>query len=192
MNSVVRKATADVLITWSQPDNGGSPLTGYRVSRKTGAAGTYAVIATVTNGCPACKTSYDDTTATDTTAQYFYKVTALNAVGESASCGEFGIAALGPIESPCVAPGITLLTDPAADNVPPVPGTDLLALHLAQPLPRGRHRATRVYDQHRPGASDSTGRLLVVCGDADRHRFQSRSDDLCRRNADVRILHPGA
>ncbi|MDQ3253140.1 MAG: PKD domain-containing protein, partial [Acidobacteriota bacterium] len=112
---LVNGATADALgvvtVTWQEPDNGGSALTGYNVYRKTGTAGTFALLANV----PPNRTQYVDSTAVRGT-QYFYKVTAVNAVGEGLNCGEFSVGLAGPIETPCIAPGITLQTDPAGDN----------------------------------------------------------------------------
>jgi hypothetical protein len=127
-----------VHLDWSEPDNGGSPLTGYKVYRRTD-PGTYgAPLATVTIGCPACKTTYDDTTTVPGTA-YFYKVTALNAIGESTSCGELPIGLAGPVESPCLIPGITILTDPVGDIITPLgqrtnEGWDLRKLSIAEPF----------------------------------------------------------
>jgi PKD domain len=124
-----------VHIAWSTPDNGGSALTGYKVYRKDSGTNTYAVIATVTTGCPACKSSYDDTTATNSSLQYTYKVTATNLIGESAFCGEFPVGLSGPLESPCQPPGITEVTDPSGDDtgMGTPAGADLLSLQVAQP-----------------------------------------------------------
>ena len=128
---------------WSEPDNGGSPLTGYKIYRKSGTGGAYAVIFTETLGCPDCKTTYDDSTATSTTTQYFYKVTATNGIGEGTNCSEFPVGSGGGGEEICVAPGLTKLMDPAGDtnatcvlggvSTPAPPGADLLSFQLAQP-----------------------------------------------------------
>jgi hypothetical protein len=125
-----------VHLAWSEPDNGGSPLTGYKVYRKSDVGGTYSVIATITLGCPDCKTTYDDSTATSTTIQYFYKVTATNAIGEGTNCGDFPIG--GSNETPCTTPGITILEDPAGDLITPIGqttngGWDLRKLSIAEP-----------------------------------------------------------
>ncbi|HEY2801743.1 MAG TPA: PKD domain-containing protein [Chthoniobacterales bacterium] len=133
VDQVVRTGVL-VHLDWSTPDDGGSPLTGYHVYRKTGETGTYAIIATVTTGCPNCKRSYDDDTATDPDAQYFYKVTALNAQGESNSCGEFPVAQAGMQETACALPGITTLTDPTGDELDMVPGHDAQSLQIAEPF----------------------------------------------------------
>ncbi|MGI8437305.1 MAG: PKD domain-containing protein [Chthoniobacterales bacterium] len=140
----VAQSGAVVHLVWSQPDKGGSPLTGYNVYRKDNIATTYVRLGitnpTVTQNCPACKTTYDDATAGDPTLQYTYKVTAVNqAAGEGASCGEFVVASAGPLANPCLLPGITILTDPAGDIVTPIgqstnPGWDLRSLSLAEPF----------------------------------------------------------
>jgi hypothetical protein len=141
VDSVTQSAPGTTVhLAWSTPDNGGAPLTGYKVYRKDSGTNTYALLATVTTGCPACKDSYDDTTATNSSLQYTYKVTATNPV-ESDSCGEFPVGLSGPTESPCQPPGITELTDPSGDtsaalglvNTPAPPGSDLLSFQLAQP-----------------------------------------------------------
>ncbi len=134
VNSVVGAAGSVVHLDWSGPDNGGSPLTGYRVYRRT-SVGTYgAPLATVTLGCPDCKRTYDDSTTVAGTS-YFYKVTALNAIGESTNCGEFPIGmATGVVERACLLPGLTILTDPANDELDMLPGHDVRSLQIAEPV----------------------------------------------------------
>lgn len=132
-----------VHLAWSEPDNGGSPLTGYKVYRKSESGGAYAVIATITLGCPDCKTTYDDSTATSTTIQYFYKVTATNGIGEGTNCNEFPVGSGGGGEEICQTPGLTKLTDGSGDTnatcvlggltTPAPPGADLRSFQLAQP-----------------------------------------------------------
>lgn len=139
VESVVRGGDTVVHLAWSEPDNGGSPLTGYRVYRKDSATNTYVPIATVTQNCPACKTTYDDATATDGTLTYTYKVTALNTVGESPNCGDFPVGIAPPTPNPCLLPGVTILEDQAGDIITPIgqtsnPGWDLRSLSLAEPF----------------------------------------------------------
>jgi hypothetical protein len=133
VNQVFRSG-ALVHLDWSTPDNGGAPLTGYKIYRKTDTTGTYALIATVTTGCPACKTDYDDASATDLNAAYIYKVSATNSVGESATCDEFPVGLPGPQESPCALPGVTILTDPTGDALDMLPDHDVQSLQIAEPF----------------------------------------------------------
>jgi fibronectin type 3 domain-containing protein len=71
-----------VSLTWSAPgSNGGSAITGYRVYRST-ASGSETLLTTV--GATA---GYVDTTTRNNTT-YYYKVTAINALGESAFSNE--------------------------------------------------------------------------------------------------------
>jgi hypothetical protein len=59
---------------------------------------------------------YDDTTAAPD-VQYFYRVTAVNAIGEGMFCGEFAVGApAGVPASRCVLPGLPIVTDPAGDE----------------------------------------------------------------------------
>jgi len=72
-------------LTWTAPtSNGGSAITGYRIYRGT-ATGTETLLATVGN-----VTTWTDTSASSGT--YFYEVTAVNAVGESARSNELSTA----------------------------------------------------------------------------------------------------
>src|SRR4051794_29169637 len=71
-----------VSLTWSAPgSNGGSAITGYRVYSST-ASGSETLLTTV-----GPTTGYVDTT-TRNNATYYYKVTAINAIGESAFSNE--------------------------------------------------------------------------------------------------------
>ncbi len=134
VDSVIGAAGSVVHVDWSEPDNGGSPLTGYNVYRRT-SVGTYGVpLATITLGCPACKSDYDDTTTVAGTS-YFYKVTAMNAQGQSTNCGEFPIGmATGIVEKACLLPGLTILTDPSNDELDMAPGHDVQRLQIAEPV----------------------------------------------------------
>lgn len=140
VDTVTGTAGLSVNLAWSEPDNGGAALTGYKIYRRIPPAAYGAALATVTTGCPACKTTYIDTTTVTGTA-YFYKVTALNAQGESTNCEEYGIGT-STGGNPCVLPGISILTDPVGDLVTPIgvatnAGWDLRELSIAEPLAFG-------------------------------------------------------
>ena len=124
---VFRDENGFVRVIWAEPDNGSATLTGYNVYRRE-SAGTYgAPLATLT----AAKTSYDDPTA-DPDIDYFYKVTAVNSEGEGTNCGEFPIGPAPLIETPCLLPGVTLLTDPEGDSTTVAPPRDILKVSAAE------------------------------------------------------------
>jgi hypothetical protein len=114
VTSVARASSGAVAVRWLEPDNGGSAVTGYNVYRKEGANGTFVRLGgnpTVTG-----TNRYDDTTAAPD-VQYFYRVTAVNAIGEGMFCGEFAVGApAGVPASRCVLPGLPIVTDPAGDE----------------------------------------------------------------------------
>ncbi|HKQ52471.1 MAG TPA: fibronectin type III domain-containing protein [Pyrinomonadaceae bacterium] len=130
----VTRTSGGVRLEWSAPDNGGSPITGYKVYRRTSAFGLYSLLIT-TN-----KTTYEDTTA-DAGVNYFYKVTAVNANGEGPFCGSHQVSAAPPTEDPCLAPGVTVLRDPEGDgSLPvgtPVGANDILSVSVSEPYAVG-------------------------------------------------------
>jgi hypothetical protein len=75
-----------VNLGWSLADTGNSPITSYKIMRGT-ASGAETLLTTVSGN----QTSYADTSATDTSKTYYYKVLAVNAVGTS--CGANEVAA---------------------------------------------------------------------------------------------------
>ena len=124
VNSVARNGNV-VNLSWSAPDNGGSPITGYNVYRKEGAAGVEGLIGS------SAKTMFDDTTS-DASKQYFYRVTAVNANGESGSCGSFPVGDAPVTQSPCTTPGVTVLSDPSGDNTTRAEQRDIRSVNFAE------------------------------------------------------------
>jgi CARDB/Fibronectin type III domain/BNR repeat-like domain len=116
------------LLTWQQPNDGGSPITTYRIYRKTGSS-SYSLLATVGAG----STSYSDTQLT-AGQTYTYKVSAVNANGEGPASNEVTPAAPPPPQDPCQLPGVRLLTDASGDSTTGTPGTDLKSLYLSQSI----------------------------------------------------------
>src|SRR5437016_1749395 len=79
-----------VTLTWHAPSSdGGSPITGYRIYRRTG-SGSYSLIATVPAGL-----TYADTGVTNGVT-YVYQVSATNAVGEAPRSNEVSVTPSAP------------------------------------------------------------------------------------------------
>jgi len=124
-------------LSWKVPDNNGADIDNYLIYRGT-ASGNETLIGQ-TKGPT---NTYDDATADPSVATYYYTVKAINTSGPGAASDEVSLGVVVPPEpeSVCVAPGRTLLTDPAGDaslgapGVPGPAGTDLQSFQLAQPL----------------------------------------------------------
>src|SRR5205807_628955 len=84
MPTVTTRRVGNVVhLGWSEADTGNSAITSYKIMRGI-ASGAETLLTTVTGS----QTSYDDTTATDTTKTYYYKVLATNGVGTSCGANE--------------------------------------------------------------------------------------------------------
>lgn len=116
-----------VSLAWSEADNGGSAITGYNILRAT-ASGLETLLTTV----PGTQLRYVDSTATDATATYFYKVIAVNAQGSS--CGENEVAARF-VGSSYSAAGFTVSSDPTGDQTgaPANADLDVQSLSISEP-----------------------------------------------------------
>ena len=118
-------------LTWPVPDNGGSPITGYKVYRKVG-ANAFTLLATVPTN------TYVDTTSA---AGDIYHVTAVNGQGEGPYCNDVTPVA-GPIETACKLPGILAVNDLNPDgtdndsgaNTPPDGSVNIRELFVAEPF----------------------------------------------------------
>src|SRR5437764_1474950 len=97
--SAVRQSSTNVLLTWFKPDNGGSPITGYNIYRSS-TSGNEAFLAHV-NGEMTLK--YLDQNAPNST-NWFYKIMAVNAIGESAYCHELNVNGVQPGANACQVP----------------------------------------------------------------------------------------
>ncbi len=122
--SALRNGNA-VRLTWSLADNGGSPITAYNILRGT-ASGGETLLATV----PGTQVRYDDNTATNTAATYYYKVQSVNALGTS--CGNNEVAAAYRGSS---ATGFVVSADPTGDQTgsPANADLDIQSLAIAEP-----------------------------------------------------------
>jgi hypothetical protein len=112
----VHKDSSGVQLSWPEPDNGGSAITGYKVYRGT-LTGGYAAPVTVTNK------SYNDTSA-DPNTTYFYRVTAVNSVGEGGACEVNSSDALPPPPPPQAdsCDGVNVINDSTDDAINPAIG----------------------------------------------------------------------
>ncbi|MCI0604023.1 fibronectin type III domain-containing protein [bacterium] len=77
-----KRETSGVVLNWSQPDNGGSSITKYKIYRRTGTT-SYALYKTLKAN------SYVDT-AISNSVTYYYRVSALNSKGEGPQSNEVG------------------------------------------------------------------------------------------------------
>lgn len=124
-----RPAPGVVHLSWEAPDNGGSPVTGYRMYRSTASGAETFLNAT------GARTEYQDITPDPGTA-YYYRLRAVNAAGEGAFCGEvFVPAATTPGEDPCSGAGERVDTDGSdgAPNVPPTPAVNIDSVSVSEP-----------------------------------------------------------
>ena len=112
-------------LTWSEGNDGGSPVSKYSVYR-TPAGGSEKLIATLGN-----VGAYTDPTA-DPSTTYTYRVAATNGVGSS--CGSNAVTAA-PAGSSCTLPGVTVVTDPSGDQngAPANAALDIQSVSIAEP-----------------------------------------------------------
>jgi hypothetical protein len=112
-----------VNLAWSIPEDGGSPLSGYRLYRGV-EGGAEALLASF--GADVNSHTDNDAGA----ANYYYRVTASNANGEGASSPRvFPTSAA----SPCNGAGVAIMTDPAGDSLDQIAGHDIRSLHVGEP-----------------------------------------------------------
>ena len=78
-----RRVGSVVHLAWSEGDSGNSPITNYQILRSTVSNGE-----TLLTSVPGGQTTYDDTSATDPSKTYYYKVIAVNGIGSSCSNNE--------------------------------------------------------------------------------------------------------
>jgi hypothetical protein len=172
VDAVYKTPTQVVHLDWSEPDNGGSALTGYTIYRKDGTGGAFALLATVS----ASKTDYDDATANVPNVQYSYKVTATNTSGESTACGEF-VPTLPPDNGdPCALPGVGVLSDQAGDLILPTgvatnSAYDVRSLSIAEPFSFAPNRVVFTLKVDSLAAVPADTQWPVEFNSPDGHRY---------------------
>jgi hypothetical protein len=140
-------------LTWTTPDNGGSAITGYRVYRGVG-TGTETLLTTVGPDI----NSYTDAA---NGSSFFYRVSAVNAVGEGARSVKVFPSVL---ESPCKLPGITVGVDEVdnAPNTPLVPQVDLRRLYVAEPYSGGVNKLVFTLQLASGGALPANSQWYII------------------------------
>ncbi len=111
--SATRQNATNVLVSWLQPDNGGSPITGYNVYRSDTSGGE-TFLAHV-NGESTLK--YLDIAAPNS-SNWFYKVMAVNGIGESTYCHELNVNGIQPGATACQIPYLQVQGAAPATNDP--------------------------------------------------------------------------
>lgn len=121
-----------VLLTWLAPDDGGSPITSYKIFRGLTSGGE-----TLLKTVKASKTVFLDQSA-QPGIQYFYRVQAVSNVGTGPYCGEVSVVQAPPGQSACVLPGLTVVRDASGDQVGAAAGAnkqlDILSVSVAEPF----------------------------------------------------------
>src|SRR5439155_1753124 len=78
-----RRVNGVVHLAWNEADTGNLPISKYRILR-----GTSSGAETVLTNVSGSQTTYDDTTVSDATPTYYYKVIAFNKAGQSLPSNE--------------------------------------------------------------------------------------------------------
>ena len=167
-----RDGDAVVNLAWSVPDDGGSPLTGYRLYR-----GVQGGAEALLNTFGADVNSYTDSDAGG--ASYYYRVTALNANGEGASSVR-----VTPVtsESPCTGLGVTVLTDPAGDSLDQLGSHDIRSVQIAEPYSADGSQklvfSLKMTDLSDPLTPNTTWRIYFTGADNNGYFVDMRTDQL--------------
>jgi hypothetical protein len=116
-------------LSWSTPDDGGSPITSYRIYK--GSSNGESLLASVGGDI----NSYTDQASS---AANYYRVSAVNTNGEGAKSASVTPSILVQ-ESPCTLPGVTVIKDAsdAAPNTPAIGQVDVQSLSIAEPFDGG-------------------------------------------------------
>lgn len=125
-----RRDDTGAFLTWRKPDSGGAAISGYKLFRATAEAGPFIQI-----GATSGKAAFNDRSADITVPNYFYRVVAVNGVGESLASNLVDLP-LGPrpaTDGPCVIPGVLALSDPSGDPSIALPDFDIQSVSVSEP-----------------------------------------------------------
>jgi len=123
------------LLTWLTPDNGGSPITQYNIYR--GGVCCQGNNEVFLKKVKSAKTAFFDTSkAAQNGEPYFYYVTAVNSLGEGPHCGQVESVPGLPPQSPCILPGLTIVTHPvgAQTGAPANSQLNINSISIAEPF----------------------------------------------------------
>jgi Fibronectin type III domain len=163
---------AVVNLAWSIPDDGGSPITGYRLYR-----GVEGGAEALLSSFGADSNSYVDNDAS--AANYYYRVTATNANGEGASSPHV---LPRTTESPCTGFGVTVMSDPAGDSLDQLGSHDIRSLYIAEPFSADGSQklvfTLKMTDLSDPLTSNTTWRVYFTGTDGNGYFVDMRTDVL--------------
>lgn len=120
-------------LRWRAPDNGGADIVRYQIFRGTSPGGGTLIGETV-DAVP----RFDDYNADPAVEHYYYTVKAINSQGVGVASNELDLTVTPrpAVESLCILPGLTKLTDASGDSIGG-PGTDLKSFQIGQPFEEG-------------------------------------------------------
>ncbi|HZP11952.1 MAG TPA: hypothetical protein VFB36_05985 [Nevskiaceae bacterium] len=117
-------------LEWHAPDHGGAEISGYKIYR----AATADSFSSSPIAATGATSSFDDLSQDGTAASLFYKITAVNAQGESVASNIVELPLTpDPMKITCTLPGLTLIKDASADNTGGTTGQDLQWVAFAEP-----------------------------------------------------------
>jgi PKD repeat protein len=117
-------------LTWVPPDNGGSDISAYYIYRNTGGSDIFV------GQAPGTATSFNDRGIDPTVLNYTYKIVAANALGAGPASNSITLPVGVCLRSggACLAPGVTKVVDPAADETDGQPAHDITSISMSEPV----------------------------------------------------------
>ena len=162
----------EVSLAWSVPDEGSSPITGYRLYR-----GVQGGAETLLVSAGADVNSHTDSDAG--AANYYYRVTATNANGEGASSPRIVPSSA---QTPCTGVGVQVLSDPAGDSLDQIGGHDIRSLNIAEPFSGAGVQklvfTLKMTDLSDPLTSNTQWRVYFTGADGNGYFVDMRTDAL--------------